>query len=101
MLTANKVHISMTENGDPYENAVAERVNGILKSEWLDHQQYDNFEQANEHIGRIITTYNTLRPHLSCDMLTPEQAHAKVGKLKKRWKQRKITQKKISLPKLV
>lgn len=101
MLTANKIHVSMTENGDPYENAVAERVNGILKSEWLDHQQYDNFEQANEHIDRIIKTYNTLRPHLSCDMLTPEQAHAKVGKLKKRWKQRKITQKKVSLPKLV
>jgi transposase InsO family protein len=89
----------MTENGDPYENAWAERVNGILKSEWLDHEQYDDFEQANDRICRIIKTYNTLRPHLSCDILTPEQAHAKVGKLKKRWKPGSITQKKVPLTK--
>ncbi|MDR1122116.1 MAG: integrase core domain-containing protein [Dysgonamonadaceae bacterium] len=91
----------MTENGDPYENALAERVNGILKSEWLDHEHYDNFEQANDRICQIIRTYNTLRPHLSCDMLTPEQAHANVGKLKKRWKQKNVTQKKLPLLKPV
>ncbi len=87
----------MTENGDPYENALAERVNGILKSEWLDDEHYDNFEQANDRIYRIIKIYNTLRPHLSCNMLTPEQAHTKVGKLKKRWQKRKISQKNVSL----
>ena len=76
----------MTEDGDPYENALAERVNGILKSEWIDHEQYDSFEQANNRICQIITIYNTVRPHYSCDMLTPEQAQLKVGKLKKRWK---------------
>jgi transposase InsO family protein len=89
ILKNNNIRISMTENGDPYENALAERVNGILKSEWLDHEQFDNFEQANNRICQIINTYNTVRPHLSCDMLTPEQAQAKTGKLKKRWKKRK------------
>ena len=89
ILTTNNIRISMTENGDPSENALAERVNGILKSEWINHEQYDNFEQANNRISQIINTYNTVRPHLSCDMLTPEQAQLKVGKLKKRWKKRK------------
>lgn len=65
------------------KNASAERVNEIPKSEWLDLEQYDTSEQADNHIGRIINTYNTLRTHLSCDMLTPEQTHAKTGKLKK------------------
>lgn len=101
ILKGNNIHISMTENGDPYENALAERVNGILKSEWLDHEQYVDYKQANKRICRIIEIYNTLRPHLSCDMLTPEQAYTEVGKLKKRWKSRKITQKKIPLPKPV
>jgi transposase InsO family protein len=91
ILKNNNIRISMTENGDPYENALAERVNGILKSEWLDHEKYDNFEQASKRICQIINTYNTVRPHLSCDMLTPEQAQAKVGKLKKRWKNRNKT----------
>ena len=86
ILKNNNIRISMTENGDPYENALAERVNGILKSEWIDHEQYDNFEQANHRICQIINIYNTARPHMSCDMLTPEQAQSKVGKLKKRWK---------------
>jgi transposase InsO family protein len=79
ILNDNNIRISMTENGDPYENALSERVNGILKSEWLDLEQYDTFEQADNHTGRIINTYNTLRPHLSCDMFTPEQAHVKTG----------------------
>ena len=94
ILSANDIRISMTENGDPYENALAERVNGILKSEWLDHEQYDNFKQASMQICEIVNIYNTLRPHLSCDMLTPEQAHLNVGKLKKRWKKKKYNSRK-------
>jgi len=101
ILRSNNIRISMTENGDPYENALAERVNGILKSEWLDHERYVDFEQANNRIGQIINTYNTIRPHSSCDMLTPVQAQLKVGKLKKRWKNRMITQKNVSLQKFL
>lgn len=79
----------MTENGDPYENALAEWINGILKAEWIDHESYDNFDIANHRIDQIINIYNTMRPHFSCDMLTPEKAHTKQGKLKKRWRKRK------------
>ncbi len=64
----------MTENGDPYENAVAERVNGILKDEWIDREQYDDFMQAKDRMDEIIHTYNTFRPHLSYSMLTPSKS---------------------------
>ena len=66
----------MTENGDPYENALAERrVNGILKDEWLDLEQFHSFEQAKERVTQILRICNELRPHLSCGMKTPEQKH--------------------------
>lgn len=86
VLQDEKILISMTQNGDPYENAVAERVNGILKSEWIHSEVYDSFDQASLRVHEIISIYNTARPHLSCNMLTPEQAYLKTGKLKKRWK---------------
>lgn len=97
LLNDNHIRISMTENGDPYENALAERVNGILKSEWIDHEKYTSFDQAKERISQIIKIYNTMRPHSSCDMMTPEQAGKQVGKLKKRWRKRKYKQKPIPL----
>nr|WP_121273958.1 IS3 family transposase [Pedobacter schmidteae] len=97
MLKDNNIRISMTENGDPYENALAERVNGILKGEWIDHERYDDFDKASDRINQIINIYNTLRPHSSCDMLTPEKAQTKQGRLKKRWKKRKSRKKEIIL----
>ena len=90
ILKANTIKISMTEQSDPYENALAERVNGILKTEWIYKEPiYENFEQAQERIGQIINTYNTKRPHLSCGLLTPEKAHLQKGELKKYWGKKK------------
>lgn len=80
------IKISMTENGDPYENAIAERVNGILKSEWINNEVYKNIEVARKRISEIIHIYNEKRPHLSLDMLTPIQARCKRGPLTKLWK---------------
>lgn len=82
VLQENKIKISMTENGDPLENAVAERVNGILKDEYLN--KYQNLTTL--QLEKSIEKYNRKRPHLSCDMLTPELAHHRSGTLKKRWK---------------
>ncbi|KAA6328935.1 hypothetical protein EZS27_022215 [termite gut metagenome] len=79
----------MTENGDPYENAVAERMNGILKAEWLDMEEYTDFLQAKERISQIINTYNQVRPHASCNMLTPMKAELHRGKLKKKMAKKK------------
>lgn len=86
ILTDNNIAISMTENGDPYENAIAERVNGIIKSEFSLHSSQLGFDQTSLQINLKIKTYNSVRPHASCDFLTPEQAHLREGKLDKRWK---------------
>lgn len=89
LLKENNIRISMTENGDPYENAVAERVNGILKDEWLNLETFKTFVQAKNRITEVVHIYNTIRPHASCDMLTPIQASLMSGTLKKRWKKKK------------
>ena len=89
LLEEAAILISMTEKGDPYENAIAERVNGILKSEFGLDKDFDNYEQANAVIESSIAIYNQTRPHLSCDYLTPEQAHQRHGLLPSRWKRKR------------
>lgn len=79
--------ISMTENGSPYENAMAERINGILKTELLQNK-YENKEQAIKAIDKAIAVYNNKRPHMSIGMLTPQQAHFQKGTLKVVWRKR-------------
>lgn len=74
-LERNGIRISMTENGDPYENAVAERINGILKGEFGLGDILNNLSQAQVLARQSIAIYNHLRPHLSCRMLTPVQMH--------------------------
>lgn len=86
VLESYSIQISMTENGDPLENPIAERVNGILKQEYLNHQQVYSLAQAQSLLEQAVFLYNYKRPHLSCDMLPPEQAHRQTGQLKRRWK---------------
>ena len=85
LLTDKGIKISMTENGDPLENAIAERVNGILKQELLD-EVFPNFKIAQEEIAIACSTYNHLRPHGSINNLKPMEAHMQTGEIKKRWK---------------
>jgi len=80
-----KIRISMTEKGDPLENAIAERVNGILKDELLE-RRFTSFQEARMKIDEAVSTYNNLRPHLSIDMLTPAEAHSRTGLLRRHWK---------------
>jgi transposase InsO family protein len=86
VLTSAGIAISMTENGDPYENALAERMNGIIKGEFNLYSSQLNFEQTNELVAQSIAAYNDIRPHGSCDYLTPNQAHQTLTPMKKRWK---------------
>jgi putative transposase len=86
LLVENKMAISMTHNGDPYENALAERVNGIVKGEFNLYSSAVGFEQTCLLVDQSIEAYNELRPHASCDYLTPQQAHLQSGVLTKRWK---------------
>lgn len=86
LLDSSQIRISMTENGDPLENAIAERINGIIKNEYLAHQPATSLAQAQEALQQAVYLYNYKRPHLSCDMLVPDQAHQGQGKFKRRWR---------------
>lgn len=79
----NKHHIlcSMTQNSDPYENAVAERINGILKQEFMIDKYQQNVEVMKVIVKEAVEIYNQNRPHFSNYLLTPNQMH-KQNKLK-------------------
>ena len=74
-LKDNDIEISMTEENHCYENALAERVNGILKGEYLLDKTFVDFEHAERACKEAITLYDTRRPHLSLNYRTPEQVH--------------------------
>lgn len=88
ILKENNVLISMTENGDPYENAIAERINGILKYEFLIIDGFKNHLEALNVIKESVGIYNEERPHLSCEMLTPNQTHLQQEIQIKKWKKK-------------
>jgi len=75
LLKKSKIIPSMTETYDPYANAVAERVNGILKQEFLLEDYLVNIETMKLLVKEAIQTYNFQRPHYSCNMNTPEKMH--------------------------
>jgi len=81
-----QIKVSMTQNGDPLENAIAERINGILKNELLPNEIIKNLEHAQKLLKEIVLIYNNERPHMSVALLTPNQAHLLDGKLKRYWK---------------
>jgi len=91
LLNSHNISVSMTENGDPYENALAERMNGIIKNEFNLYSSALNFEDTYQLIARSVDAYNDVRPHSSCDYLTPSKAHDQTLILKKRWKNYKAT----------
>ena len=80
------VRISMTQSGNPRDNAIAERVNGILKHEWLDHYTMSTFQQALQQVSSAINLYNTKRRHQSLNYMTPVQAAQFIGPIQRRWK---------------
>lgn len=74
-LRKSKLKCSMTESYDPYANAIAERVNGILKGEFIGYKNNLSIEIMRKLISDSINVYNNLRPHYSCFYKTPEQMH--------------------------
>ena len=75
ILNKNDVQPSMTQNSDPYENAVAERINGILKQEFNIDKYNKDMPIMKQIIKETVDIYNEKRPHLSNHMLTPNQMH--------------------------
>lgn len=76
LLARKGIKCSMTEKYDPYSNAIAERINGILKQEFLIEEYSLDTLQMNKIIKQSIHIYNTQRPHLSCYMHTPVKMHS-------------------------
>ena len=85
-LEQNEIQISMTENGDPLENPIAERINGIIKEEYLNGYQYNTIKELEEKLNQVIMLYNTERPHTSCDMFTPDNVYKQNLPVKRKWK---------------
>lgn len=76
-LRQKEIQISMTQTGSPYDNAIAERVNGILKTEFELYKIFKSYKQASAAVEQAIYKYNNLRLHASCNYQTPEITHTK------------------------
>ncbi len=79
------IKISMTESGDPKDNAVAERQNSTIKNELLKDIRFRTVAEACRAVDKAIEFYNNERPHMSLDNMTPRQAASCMGKIKKKW----------------
>lgn len=76
-LSHRGIKISMTQDGSPYDNAIAERVNGILKQEWLDGEHFANVQEVRDKVEEVVGLYNAKRPHMAIGFNTPETVYAK------------------------
>ena len=86
LLKAKGIGISMTENGDPLENAIAERINGIIKDEYLFNYRVNSLRKARELLRRSVQLYNNERPHMSIDNFTPNFVHENQISTNRKWK---------------
>lgn len=89
LLKTNNIQISMTQTGDPLENPVAERINGIIKNEYLKHHTITNQTNAMQILERVVVKYNQQRPHQSINMLTPELVHHHKLLVNRKWSKQK------------
>jgi transposase InsO family protein len=80
------IGISMTEHGDPLENAIAERLNGIIKHEYLIGKNISSMKNAHKELDDAVRLYNQERPHNSIGNLTPENVHINHLKTERLWK---------------
>jgi putative transposase len=79
ILKRNNIKISMTEENHCYENAIAERVNGILKDEFYLDQTFDSVQHAKKATKSAINLYNQIRLHVSLDYKTPNMVYLKTA----------------------
>ncbi len=91
LLSENHISASMTEKYDPYENAIAERINGILKQEFNIAKNIKEMSLKKKLIKETIDIYNILRPHLSNHMLTPVEMHQQNKIKRKTYKTKKLS----------
>lgn len=85
LLLDNGLEISMTECGNPKDNAVAERVNNTVKNELFVGMDFFSTEQVRKKLDEAVDFYNNYRPHLSIGLMTPAEAALQSGELRKYW----------------
>ena len=91
ILMEHHIRISMTECYSPTDNAVAERMNGILKDEWLYHRaMFRDYDEALREIGREIDFYNNVRPHMSIGMRRPMDVYGGEATGRNLWKKKGV-----------
>jgi transposase InsO family protein len=76
----------MTQSGNPKDNAIAERVNGILKREFLDFETFETIGRVKVRMDEVVCFYNNKLLHRSLNMMTPIQAASLNGSIRKKWK---------------
>jgi len=88
ILKKEGIKISMTENGDPLENAIAERINGIIKGEYLFDYLIKTLLNAKEVLKSVVKLYNEDRPHSSIGNAVPSKVHSNDTdiEIKRLWK---------------
>lgn len=79
------IRISMTETGDPKDNAQAERINNTIKNELLKGMRFTSIDEVIAAVAKAVDFYNNERPHMSIDMMTPAMAAACEGEINKWW----------------
>jgi transposase InsO family protein len=88
LLQQHHIQISMTQDGSPYDNAVAERINGILKDEFGLEEIFEDITQVQKQVKEAVAIYNQQRPHLSNHYLTPCEMHQQREIKPKKWKKK-------------
>lgn len=89
VLKKHGIEPSMTESGDPKDNAQAERVNNTMKNELLYGKTFYSIEEVRDAVSKAVDFYNNKRPHMSLNMLTPREAAGLTGDIQKRWRSRR------------
>lgn len=85
LLKSLHIGISMTESGDPKDNAVAERVNNTIKNELLMGMEFHGIDDVRKAVKAAVEFYNHERPHMSLDSMTPDEAAHCEGEIRKKW----------------
>lgn len=85
LLKKHNITISMTEDGNPKHNAIAERINNTIKNEFFAKLSFESIDEVRENVREAVEFYNQRRPHMSINGLTPAEAEEQVGEIKKQW----------------
>ncbi len=100
LLKEHNVRISMTETGDPKDNAQAERINNTMKNELLKGKRFTEIQQVIDAVEKAVDFYNNERPHMSIGMMTPSKAAVYDGVVEKIWtsyREKAIREKRVAL----